>query len=464
MAGPSRDQAQTGKESSRHDRTSPPFLPVSLPVNILEFLQDSETRARVVPPPDSPQGPNDANHPFEIVNEAQLQQWATTEPAQLLDALNTLRNERDLGRETAEFYDQLPDDGIWKERYESGKQKRKDLERAYNDKKTRNEFLQEQLTKSQNAYEQLRRERARSGTPSSTSTILGKRSQRLPDPDLLTDGKGTAKGEAAWDDWIHKIHDKLEVNHDHYENERSKIAYVCSRTAGRAATILWARRRKDSTNPYLTADQVLEDLARNFDDPDRHKNARRDFKKLMQGTKTFHDFFSEFMRLATILDVPERDLIDHLEDKIAPRLNNMLMGMNHTTMTIDQTRDYLIKLDNSQRSAAARKLEALQDSQRKDVPLRESARAPKQVTFRKPVAFARDASPRFTPNSQRKEDVDEARCFICHRPGHLAADCPDGKKSSPPVRRSTPVNNVEASADDIDDYDRSSSSASESGN
>ena len=84
MAGPSRDQGQSGSGAPPTDRASPQIFPAHVPEHILEFLAASTDRPRAVPPVDAPQGPNDAKHPFDIVNEARLTQWATTEPAQLL--------------------------------------------------------------------------------------------------------------------------------------------------------------------------------------------------------------------------------------------------------------------------------------------------------------------------------------------------------------------------------------------
>ena len=135
------------------------------------------------------------------------------------------------------------------------------------------------MQRAEHEYEQLRHQQRRDETTSSVGSMGGKRTSKLPDVDTLTDGKANP----TWEEWIQKIHDKLEVNHDHFENERAKIAYVCSRTSGKAASVLYARRRKDSKNPYITAEEVIADLTRNLEDPDQRKNAVRDYSKLMQG-------------------------------------------------------------------------------------------------------------------------------------------------------------------------------------
>lgn len=68
---------------------------------------------------------------------------------------------------------------------------------------------------------------ARDDTPAfcSSSPRSTKRSIKLPDPLLFTDGT-----EPTWDGWQGKIRDKLEINSDHFDNDRAVLAYIHSRT------------------------------------------------------------------------------------------------------------------------------------------------------------------------------------------------------------------------------------------
>ncbi len=127
-------------------------------------------------------------------------------------------------------------------------------------------------------------------TPSfSTSSNFIKRSQKLPDPPLLTD-----KTEPTWDDWQGKIRDKLEINADHFDNDRAILAYIHFRIAGDAAKTTLARRQHGSLNPYTTADDLLDELAQLYDDPDKEANFRREYYNLTQGIKKFNEFYTMF--------------------------------------------------------------------------------------------------------------------------------------------------------------------------
>lgn len=105
------------------------------------------------------------------------------------------------------------------------------------------------------------------------SASTGKHSQRLPDPDKLSDGI-----YPTWKDWIGKIWANLAINQDHFNDENARIGYVLSRLDGRASDHTISRSPYDaSINPYRTANEVLIDLEEICQDPDRVENYRREY-------------------------------------------------------------------------------------------------------------------------------------------------------------------------------------------
>jgi hypothetical protein len=69
--------------------------------------------------------------------------------------------------------------------------------------------------------ERLDRIETRASTPASGA----RKSTKLPDPPILTDGKDPAFGR-----WRIQMQDKLKVNSDHFESMEAKMAYVFNRT------------------------------------------------------------------------------------------------------------------------------------------------------------------------------------------------------------------------------------------
>lgn len=65
-----------------------------------------------------------------------------------------------------------------------------------------------------------------------------KRSAKIPDPPLLTDGV-----KPPINDWLSAIRTKLDANADHYETEKLRIAYVSIRVGDEA--IPFIRERLD---------------------------------------------------------------------------------------------------------------------------------------------------------------------------------------------------------------------------
>jgi len=152
-------------------------------------------------------------------------------------------------------------------------------------------------------------------TPSGFTYSERSRSQKIPDSPWFTDEK-----DSTWENWYGKIQDKLEINADLFPNERAKLGYVHFRLFDDAADAAQSRRERGCANFYKTVDDLLKELAELFNDLDKEANFRREYYNLVQGSKKFSEFYTQFQRLSSYLKYHEKQLIADLKDKINPRL------------------------------------------------------------------------------------------------------------------------------------------------
>lgn len=261
---------------------------------------------------------------------------------------------------------------------------------------------------------------SREGTPVSSQSGV-KRSIKIPDPPVLTNGINP-----SWDEWLFAVRDKLESNHDHWETDRARVAYVLTRLGGRAVKQTFARRTAGTNKPYLVPDDIIDHLAPTFDDPDRKHNKRREFKALKQGqSQSFIDFYSEFMRLTSHMKRDEDTNLEDLREKVLPRLGVLWDGALVEFTTIEEVKCYLVRQDNAQRTARL---------------LREPDSYSTKPPISKRVAFARSSPPpiaRPSPfvrrpsspsNEQRLTDSRNEACFNCYKKGYVAQDYPERPK------------------------------------
>ncbi|SLM41299.1 hypothetical protein LPUS_12261 [Lasallia pustulata] len=123
-----------------------------------------------------------------------------------------------------------------------------------------------------------------------------KRSAKFPDPPVftgeITEGKDMSP---KFEPWVLHVHDKLQMNQDHFKTDAAKTAYVFTRLSGDAMDHINSYRAGDP-NYFKTSDSVLNALREIYDNPNRRENARISFCELRQDTKTlFPQFFSEFI-------------------------------------------------------------------------------------------------------------------------------------------------------------------------
>ncbi len=243
------------------------------------------------------------------------------------------------------------------------------------------------------------------------------RSQKIPDPSLFTDGKNS-----TWENWYGKIQDKLEINADLFPNERAKLGYVHSRLFGDAAEVTQARRERDCVNLYRIAEDLLKELAQLFDDSDKEVNFRREYYNLVQGSKKFNEFYTQFQRLSSYLGYHEKQLIADLKDKIHPRLRSVWVGQLVQPDSLKEIRSYLIRLNNDQRAIREIKDKLKRVDDVSKTIFHRATVVTQPVDHPKPDHLKpRDA----VLTSVKEADILVGSCFVCHKSGHSSKKCLD---------------------------------------
>ena len=83
---------------------------------------------------------------------------------------------------------------------------------------------------------------------------------------------------------------KLNVDTDNCPTEALRMGYVENRVGGIAIKHLAPMLRNDATQPFQSAEEMLEVLERVYMDPYRKQTAYQAFQNLYQGRQDFHTF------------------------------------------------------------------------------------------------------------------------------------------------------------------------------
>ncbi len=170
------------------------------------------------------------------------------------------------------------------------------------------------------------------------------RSQKISDSSLFTDEKNS-----IWKNWYEKIQNKLEINVDLFSNEQVKLSYVHSRLFDDAAEITQTRCKHDCVNLYKIVEDFLKELTQLFNDSNKKVNFRRKYYNLIQESKKFNEFYTQFQRLSFYLNYHEKQLIIDLKDKIHSHLWFIWVDQLVQSDSLKEIRFYLIHLNNDQR-------------------------------------------------------------------------------------------------------------------
>ncbi len=243
------------------------------------------------------------------------------------------------------------------------------------------------------------------------------RSQKIPDSSLFTDEKNS-----TWKNWYGKIQNKLEINVDLFSNERVKLSYVHSRLFDDAAEITQARCKHDCVNLYRIVEDLLKELAQLFDDSNKKVNFRREYYNLIQESKKFNEFYTQFQRLSFYLDYHEKQLIINLKDKIHSRLQFIWIDQLVQSDSLKEIRFYLIHLNNDQRviREIKNKLKRVDDVS-KTIFHRATVVTQSVDHSKSDHLKPRDA----ILTSVKEADILVESCFVCHKSDHSSKKCFD---------------------------------------
>jgi len=259
------------------------------------------------------------------------------------------------------------------------------------------------------------------------------RSQKIPDSSLFTDEKNS-----TWENWYGKIQNKLEINIDLFSNEWFKLSYVHSRLFNDAAEITQARCKHDCAYLYKIIEDFLKELAQLFNDSNKKVNFRKEYYNLIQESKKFSEFYTQFQWLSFYLDYHEKQLIIDLKDKIHSRLQFIWVDQLVQSDSLEEIRFYLIYLNNDQRV-----IREIKDKL-KDVDDLSKTIFHKATVVTQSVNHSKSDHLKLRDailTSIKEADILVESCFICHKSDHSSKEYLD---------RSTKINAVNKEYDCFD--------------
>lgn len=280
--------------------------------------------------------------------------------------------------------------------------------------------------------------------------IQAHKSEKMPDPALFDGDQKKIRG------WMADMNMKLRVNRDRYPALQDRLAYIVSRTTGDAKEQLLPYVKADGDIDFATTESCFGLLTTAFDDPDRKATALRKLRTLKQGNKPFNEYLAEFQRYVAEVDYNDEAKKNTLMGGISDELQDLMV-------TQDEPIDYnaaiatLSKLDSKRRArnivyTYTRKQtprpallmghsgtgqDALQSSSYRHIPrpsvptITTHAQLPRDPDAMDLSAAQRTRStgPRGPISDEEKQRrFDENLCIRCARPGHIARECPLGKR------------------------------------
>ncbi len=353
---------------------------------------------------------HEASTSWNIKNVKQLQHWVEQDSEIFLEDLNSLQTQRDLNVKACELFNKISSKQIWKTHFKKMNKVKECLNSS-------NQMFWNQVTKLQHQLQSFKE-------VTSSSFILFnffKQSQKLSNSFLFTDEK-----EFIWNDWQEKIHDKLEINVDHFNINKAILIYIHFRIEKNTVKVTLTWHQQDSLNLYVTVDDLLNELTQLYNDFDKETNFRRKYANLFQEKSKFSDFYLMFQRLFFYLKYHEKQLIIDLQNKIVYHLHAAWSNQLIQSESFNEIHSYLIHLNNEHQVMNDIKEKKSLIKVRKQVIFAEkwdSLNLYKKIEVTTFIDHSKSYDAILTNVKETNLQIES--CFIYHKLDHFFKECSD---------------------------------------
>jgi len=199
------------------------------------------------------------------------------------------------------------------------------------------------------------------------------------------------------------------------------LSYIHSRLFNDAAEITQARCKRSCVNLYKIVDDLLKELAQLFNDLNKKVNFHRKYYNLIQKSKKFSEFYTQFQRLSFYLDYHEKQLIVDLKDKINSRLQFIWVNQLVQSDFLKEIHFYLIHLNNDQQVIQEIKNKIKRVDDLSKTIFHRATIVTQQSFDHSKLNYLKSRDAILT--SVKEANILVESCFVCHKSDHSSKEC-----------------------------------------